>query len=66
MSLQAGSKSELQQLKRPREEKLRYIYYCYGFSKHIKKNVSSAQRLCMLSGEGRRQKILGYAFPYFH
>lgn len=66
MSLQAGSKSELQQLKRPREEKLRYIYYCYGFSKHVKKNVSFAQHQCMLSGEGRRQKILGYTFSYFH
>lgn len=33
MSLQCGSKSKRQQLKRPREEHLRYIYYCSGFSK---------------------------------
>lgn len=66
MSLQAGSKSKWQRLKRPREEHLRYIYYCFGFSKNVKKKVSLAQRLCLLGGDGRRQKILGYSFSCFH
>lgn len=39
MSLEAGSKSKWQQTKRPREEHLRYIYYCFGFSRYVKKRV---------------------------
>lgn len=41
MSLQAGSKSKWQQLKRMREEHLRCIYYCLGFSKNVRKKVSA-------------------------
>lgn len=52
MSLQAGSKSKWQQLKRPREEHLSYIYYCFGFSKNVRNKISFAQHLCMLGGVG--------------
>lgn len=52
------SKFKWQQLKRLREEHLRYIYYCLGFSKNVKKKDSFAQHLCMLGGDGRRGKML--------
>lgn len=58
MSLQAGSKSKWQQLKRPREEHLSYIYYCFGFSKNVRNKVSFAQHLCMLGGMGGGRRYL--------
>lgn len=51
------SKFKWQQLKRLREH-LRYIYYCLGFSKNVKKKDSFAQHSCMLVAEGKKGKML--------
>ena len=65
MSLQAGSKSKWQQLKRPREEHLRYIYYCLAF-KNMSKRKPILLSICVclvgMGGDRRYQDILSPVF----